>query len=67
MQIGLGDRLPPGTLQTLELASGACASGQPARLETAQVFAGKTVVVVAVPGAFTPTVRRPPPGYSPTR
>lgn len=54
MQIGLGDRLPAGTLHTLELAAGACA-GPPARLETAQVFAGKTVVVVAVPGAYTPT------------
>ena len=48
MTIKVGDKLPPVTL-TMATAEG------PRALDTAEFFAGKKVVVFAVPGAFTPT------------
>ena len=46
--IKVGDRIPEGTLVA------ATADG-PHPMETAALFAGKTIVLFAVPGAFTPT------------
>jgi peroxiredoxin len=46
--IKTGDKLPEATFHTMT------ADG-PGPLSTADVFSGKTVVLVAVPGAFTPT------------
>lgn len=48
MTISVGDRLPEATLMTMT------AEG-PEKLTTQDVFAGKTVALFAVPGAFTPT------------
>ncbi|MFD1695278.1 peroxiredoxin [Roseibium aestuarii] len=48
MTIKVGDKLPQATFKT-KTADG------PAELTTADVFAGKTVVLFGVPGAFTPT------------
>ncbi|MEC5321873.1 peroxiredoxin [Aurantimonas sp. A3-2-R12] len=48
MAIGVGDKLPNATLKT-KVPDG------PADLSTDEIFAGKTVVLFAVPGAFTPT------------
>lgn len=48
MTIKVGDKLPSVTL------TAATAEG-PKPLDTAEFFAGKKVVVFAVPGAFTPT------------
>jgi glutaredoxin/glutathione-dependent peroxiredoxin len=48
MTIAIGDRLPDLTFMT-PTADG------PRPLATAEVFAGKTVALFAVPGAFTPT------------
>ncbi len=48
MAIGVGDKLPNATLKT-KVPDG------PANLSTDEIFAGKTVVLFAVPGAFTPT------------
>ena len=48
MTISVGDRLPEATFMTMT------ADG-PNKLSTADVFAGKTVALFAVPGAFTPT------------
>jgi peroxiredoxin len=48
MTIAIGDRLPDATLKTMT-ADGAKA------VTTAEIFAGKKVVLFGVPGAFTPT------------
>ena len=48
MTISVGDRLPEGVFTWMG------ASG-PQKLTTEALFAGKTVVLVSVPGAFTPT------------
>jgi peroxiredoxin len=46
--IKLGDKLPEATLMTPS-------SDGPQKKTTAEIFAGKTVALFAVPGAFTPT------------
>jgi len=51
MTIQVGDKLPEATFRTMT------ADG-PAARTTADIFAGKTVVLFAVPGAFTPTCHR---------
>lgn len=48
MSIGVGDRLPEATFRVL-------GSEGLEKLTTSGVFAGKKVVLFAVPGAFTPT------------
>jgi peroxiredoxin len=48
MTISIGDKLPEATFNTMT-ADGAKS------LSTADIFAGKTVVLFGVPGAFTPT------------
>lgn len=57
MTIAVGDRLPAATFKTM-------IDGTVKELTTADVFAGKTVVLFAVPGAFTPTCSKSHlPGY----
>jgi len=57
MTIKVGDHLPEATLRTMT------AEG-PAAKSTSELFAGKTVALFAVPGAFTPTCSaRHLPGY----
>ncbi len=57
MSIQVGDRLPEATFTTMT------ADG-PKPLTTAEVFAGKKVVLFSVPGAFTPTCSKQHlPGY----
>lgn len=57
MTIQIGDRLPNVTL-------GTAANGEIGETATDAVFAGKKVVLFAVPGAFTPTCSRSHlPGY----
>lgn len=57
MSIQVGDRLPEATFTTMT------ADG-PKPLTTAEVFAGKKVVLFSVPGAFTPTCSKAHlPGY----
>ncbi|MEM9473076.1 MAG: peroxiredoxin [Pseudomonadota bacterium] len=48
MSISVGDKLPDATFTTMT------AEG-PTQMSTADVFAGRKVVLFAVPGAFTPT------------
>ena len=48
MPITVGDRMPEGSFAVME-------NGEPATLSAASLFAGKKVVLVSVPGAFTPT------------
>ena len=48
MTIQVGDQLPNVTMATMT------ADG-PAELTTDEIFAGKKVVLFALPGAFTPT------------
>ena len=48
MAIKEGDKLPEATLYVME-------EGRPTPKTTADLFAGKKVVVFAVPGAYTPT------------
>ena len=48
MAIQAGDSLPDATLHVMQ-------DGRPAAVTTADLFAGKKVVLFAVPGAFTPT------------
>jgi peroxiredoxin len=57
MSITIGDRIPEGTF-TQMTGSG------PAPLTTSELFAGRTVVLFGVPGAFTPTCSQQHlPGY----
>ena len=49
MAIKEGDKLPEASMFTMG------AEGRPKKVTTADLFAGKKVVVFAVPGAFTPT------------
>src|SRR5919199_3191203 len=57
MTIQIGDRLPQATFRVMT------ADG-PAAKTTEDVFRGRKVVLVAVPGAFTPTCHRNHlPGY----
>ena len=48
MTISTGDRLPDATFTVMT-------SDGPTKMTTSDVFAGKTVALFAVPGAFTPT------------
>jgi peroxiredoxin len=48
MPIQEGEKLPAATLHTMQ-------DGKPAAVSTDDLFAGKKVVLFAVPGAFTPT------------
>ena len=48
MTINVGDRLPEATLRTMTPEG-------PQAKTTSDIFAGKTVALFAVPGAFTPT------------
>ena len=57
MTIAVGDKLPAATIYKL-------GSEGPEAVETADFFAGRKVVVFAVPGAFTPTCNaKHLPGY----
>ena len=57
MPIQEGDKLPSATLHTMQ-------DGRPTPVTTEDLFAGKKVVVFAVPGAFTPTCSQAHlPGY----
>ncbi len=57
MAIQEGERLPDATLYVME-------DGKPTPKTTSELFAGKKVVVFAVPGAFTPTCSQAHlPGY----
>jgi peroxiredoxin len=61
MTIQIGDRIPDATL-TAMTADG------PKPVTTSELFAGKTVALFAVPGAFTPTCSaRHLPGYAENR
>jgi peroxiredoxin len=61
MTIQIGDRIPDATLTTMT------ADG-PKPVTTSELFAGKTVALFAVPGAFTPTCSaRHLPGYADSR
>lgn len=51
MSIASGDRLPDVTFRTLTETG-------PKPLTTSEVFAGKSVVLFGVPGAFTPTCHK---------
>ena len=48
MTISVGERLPEATFTTMT-------DGGPQQVSTSDVFAGQKVVLIAVPGAFTPT------------
>ena len=57
MAIKEGDKLPEATMHTMQ-------GGRPTPVSTADLFAGKKVVLFAVPGAFTPTCSQAHlPGY----
>ena len=57
MAIQQGDKLPDATLHVMK-------GGRPTAVTTADLFAGKRVVLFAVPGAFTPTCSQAHlPGY----
>ncbi len=57
MAIKEGDKLPQATLHTMQ-------DGRPTPVTTDDLFAGKKVVLFAVPGAFTPTCSQAHlPGY----
>ncbi|PLX36192.1 MAG: peroxiredoxin [Hyphomicrobiales bacterium] len=51
MTIKVGDHLPEATFNIMGLDG-------PTTLSSADLFAGKTVVLFAIPGAFTPTCHR---------
>ena len=48
MTITVGSNMPSGRF-------GVMRDGDPAQLETSELFDGKTVVLISMPGAFTPT------------
>ncbi len=48
MTIGVGDKIPAATVTTM-------GADGPGPMTTDEIFAGKKVVMFAVPGAFTPT------------
>ncbi len=48
MTIAVGDKIPAATLMRM-------VDGAPSPITTEELFAGKTVVMFALPGAFTPT------------
>ncbi len=48
MPISVGDRMPDGSFAVME-------NGTPATLSAGRLFDGNKVVLVSVPGAFTPT------------
>ena len=48
MSIQEGDKIPAATLHSMQ-------DGKPTPMSTEDIFAGKKVVLFAVPGAFTPT------------
>jgi len=48
MSIQEGDKIPAATLHSMQ-------DGKPTPISTEDIFAGKKVVLFAVPGAFTPT------------
>jgi glutaredoxin/glutathione-dependent peroxiredoxin len=51
----IGDALPSATLQEfIEVEGNGCSLG-PNSFNSAQLAAGKTIAVFALPGAFTPT------------
>ena len=57
MAIAIGDRIPAAKLGVMK-------DGSPATIDTSELFAGKKVLLFAVPGAFTPTCSaRHLPGY----
>jgi peroxiredoxin len=57
MTIAIGERIPELSLSTV-------VDGAPKPITTSEIFAGKRVVLFAVPGAFTPTCSaRHLPGY----
>ena len=57
MAINAGDKMPGGTF-------GVMTDNGPGAMTTDQLFAGKKVVLVSVPGAFTPTCSmNHPPGF----
>ncbi len=62
--IKVGDTLPAATLmEYVEVEGNGCSLG-PNPVDVAQASAGKTIVLLAVPGAFTPTCSaRHVPGY----
>ena len=62
--IKAGDKLPAGSLQEfIEVEGGGCSIG-PNTFDIAQLTAGKTIAVFALPGAFTPTCSaKHVPGY----
>lgn len=51
MSLAVGDRLPETTFFMI-------GEGGPEKRTTSQIFAGRKVVLVGVPGAFTPTCHR---------
>ena len=60
----VGDKLPAGSLQEfIEVEGDGCTLG-PNTFDIAELTAGKTIVVFALPGAFTPTCSaKHVPGY----
>ena len=62
--IKVGDRLPAGNLQEfIEIEGNGCALG-PNTFDVAKLTAGKTIVIFALPGAYTPTCSaKHVPGY----
>lgn len=53
--IKVGDKLPPATLMEYsDVEGGGCSLG-PNPVDVAKASAGKTIVLFALPGAFTPT------------
>ncbi|KAI6004472.1 thioredoxin-dependent peroxidase [Pisolithus orientalis] len=56
--IAVGDKVPPGTFSYIPYTpeqDDALVCGIPTTITTTDFFAGKKVVLVSVPGAFTPT------------
>ncbi|MDY7577484.1 peroxiredoxin [Herbaspirillum sp. RTI4] len=55
MTIKIGERLPEGTLsEFIDIATEGCALG-PNAVNVAAALKGKTIAILALPGAFTPT------------